>query len=384
MRNASIRDRGTPFTREARRWPREVHVEKHEITVSVTGGGNGESILMNVGNALIGIVDSCAAVAEGGSSVRRAIDSLLSAQTNVAFGFIVLTHPHLDHFEGMDRLYAEYGKDVIRACLFQGTTELELSELFNKREKQPQRSARAYRFFKSYSKILQVYRDTLTGAQRFAIGDGSEICALEVRDSNGRAVRLRVSCLAPSRDDVELFLMQAKMTNCYDIASGGRQSLRQRCNGVSAVLRIEFGETRIMLGGDAELDSWRQIQSKNGPDELASDVLKVSHHGSRTGMDAALAAVLSKGKRGRSETVAVVTPSFLHGLPHDETLAVLDEHFDRVIVSVGQAQETMDVGSWVGKLPQVRGISAIQKYATNAVSLTYDATGHCLDITRDV
>lgn len=52
-------------------------------------------------------------------------------------------------------------------------------------------------------------------------------------------------------------------------------------NDDSLVLHLRFGNRSILLPGDAEQQSEREIITENGPGSLAADVLKVGHHGSK-------------------------------------------------------------------------------------------------------
>lgn len=54
-------------------------------------------------------------------------------------------------------------------------------------------------------------------------------------------------------------------------------------NDCSYVLRIQYGESTIMLGGDAEESSWADIWQSHTDDQLSSSLLKASHHGRESG-----------------------------------------------------------------------------------------------------
>lgn len=78
-------------------------------------------------------------------------------------------------------------------------------------------------------------------------------------------------------------------------------------NGYSAIIRVTYGDNTFLFTGDAPVRA--QSQCVNGH----VDVLKVSHHGSASGMDAALAqkmtpdiAVLSYGKNSYGHPTQVV------------------------------------------------------------------------------
>lgn len=93
-------------------------------------------------------------------------------------------------------------------------------------------------------------------------------------------------------------------------------------NNASIVLKLAYGSFAMLLTADAELPVWeRMLRSKTEEEAqelLRADVLKVSHHGSRTGTDAALLqgiapqqAIISVGRGNR----------FDH--PHEEVLDLL-------------------------------------------------------------
>ena len=90
-------------------------------------------------------------------------------------------------------------------------------------------------------------------------------------------------------------------------------------NNGSIVMRLVYGETEVLLTGDATQKVENHLLAID-PTELKSDVLKVGHHGSRTstgaGFIAAVApeyAVISLGKDNR------------YGHPHEETLDTLQQ-----------------------------------------------------------
>jgi competence protein ComEC len=62
----------------------------------------------------------------------------------------------------------------------------------------------------------------------------------------------------------------------------GRGPLHRNLNNESIVLKICYGSTSILLAGDAEEVAERQMCRVYGS-FLGSDILKVAHHGSRTG-----------------------------------------------------------------------------------------------------
>ncbi len=89
-------------------------------------------------------------------------------------------------------------------------------------------------------------------------------------------------------------------------------------NDGSVVARLVYGDTSIMLTGDATSKTEKIILGENPPTDLKSTILKVGHHGSRTSTSgefvqavAPTYAVISDGKDNK------------YGHPHKETLETL-------------------------------------------------------------
>ncbi|MEK7588515.1 MAG: ComEC/Rec2 family competence protein [Patescibacteria group bacterium] len=96
-------------------------------------------------------------------------------------------------------------------------------------------------------------------------------------------------------------------------------SMREVNDG-SIVMRLIYGETSIMLTGDATLKTEKIILNNEKENSLQSDILKVGHHGSRTSSS--------------YEFVKEVKPKYAvisdgvnnsYGHPHPETLRTLNE-----------------------------------------------------------
>jgi competence protein ComEC len=89
-------------------------------------------------------------------------------------------------------------------------------------------------------------------------------------------------------------------------------------NDGSVVAKLTYGETTIMLAGDATTETEKIILADNAPQSLDVDILKVGHHGSHTSTSEAFVsmltpeyALISLGEKNR------------YGHPHQEVLDVL-------------------------------------------------------------
>jgi hypothetical protein len=362
--------------------PSEVEADSIFIAVSVLGTGSGESIVVNICDKFIGIVDCCEELLPPNAHDWHSgvLGTILSQCHDPVFGFVLLTHPHLDHFAGMERVYRALGGSARRISLFQGITEYELIELFRIQQTIPEIGARAYKFYKRFGSLLDVFENELTTFQRSRAGDATALASFVVRDRVGNAVPVEINCLAPSADDCSAFLSQARLSSVLALSLGTNASLRQQCNRVSVVCRIDFGATRVLLGGDAEHATWRQIKAKHAPAKLQSNIVKISHHGSPTGVDKDLVGVLSKGKNTRESTVALVTPSFTHKLPKAEVLDLLRDHFDEVIVTCQPPDGTHgNIDKLRLRFPQARDMSALPVVPKRLTTVTFDAKGNRID-----
>jgi competence protein ComEC len=103
-----------------------------------------------------------------------------------------------------------------------------------------------------------------------------------------------------------------------DILFPDRDVASWATNDGSVVGRLTYGNTSIMLTGDATAKTEKIILSENDKNELKSEVLKVGHHGSRTSTSVSFAeaiaptyALISDGKDNK------------YGHPHQETLDTL-------------------------------------------------------------
>ncbi len=92
-------------------------------------------------------------------------------------------------------------------------------------------------------------------------------------------------------------------------------------NDMSIVARVSFGDTSVMLTGDAEAASEEDILKVVGNSSVSSDILKLGHHASRTSTS--------------DEWLSAVDPEFAviscgldndYGHPHKETVEKLEEY----------------------------------------------------------
>jgi competence protein ComEC len=248
--------------------------------------------------ALVDLPDGSALLIDGGGIVgspvdvgERVVAPVLRARRRGELRAVVLSHPHPDHFGGLPA--------ALRG--------VQAAELWDTGQGEREGVGGGYATLLSQFGTWRTRRpDTLCGEH--ALG--------------GAAVQVLAPCPGPL--------------------------VERGPNDNSFVLRIRLGRRSILFLGDAEHEEEAELVARHGA-ALASDVIKVGHHGSRTSSTAALLdavhpslAVVSCGVRNR------------FGHPHPSTLAAFDERGIRTLrtdhdgtVVVETDGEQLEVGTAV-------------------------------------
>lgn len=105
-----------------------------------------------------------------------------------------------------------------------------------------------------------------------------------------------------------------------DILFPDRDVATWTTNDGSVVARLSYGDTSIMLTGDASIKTEQIILKENPESQLKSTILKVGHHGSRTSSSNSFIKVVSP-------TYAFISDgkNNKYGHPHPETLDTLTQ-----------------------------------------------------------
>ncbi len=227
--------------------------------------------------ALVDLPDGSAMLVDGGGIVgspldvgKRVIAPLLRVRRRDALALVVLTHPHPDHFGGLDA----------------GLVGVRVAELWD--TGQGEREG-----------VLGGYANVLARArlQNTHIARPAEICGAHVIGG------ARVDVLAPCP-----------------------AALPERPpNDNSFVLRVAFGKRAFLFVGDAEREEEAELVRRYG-DALRADVLKVGHHGSKTSSTPAFVAAVAP-------KIAVVSCGIRnhYGHPVPSTLVALRQVAGRVL-----------------------------------------------------
>jgi hypothetical protein len=182
---------------------------------------------------------------------------------------------------------------------------------------------------------------------RIDITTGFKLLYSDEIQSEGNKLPLRILCLAPAGNLVSQYYqtIDSSMKN----GEQPRQSYEKH-NLISSVLLVKFGETMIILGGDAEKTSW---------DYILDDELRISEEGASLHAD--LVKGLTDGLWGKftakRKCHAVIAPFRSRGLPEKEVVRFITEYTKKVFST---ALDSCSVSNEISRC-----------------SFSFDAVGNC-------
>jgi hypothetical protein len=249
--------------------------------------------------------------------------ALLERENIAELAFLCLTHPHDDHYRGMSQLLDRFVVQDFWTFSHFDRKKFNILHMYFRAE-----AARAK---------LQEYTENAEELERI------------FRLAREKKAEWRVSgtlkALYPLPGYEDAYFRIAGLTPPDSCSTRYLDSLIRRFskdgyllgpfpkghhNSISIGLRIEFGRTRIILGGDVEWPAWASVLQDCTPEEIASHFIKVSHHGSRTGYCTGLWPAFAL--RGKPDVA--LTPYERHGLPDFDALEHIRAHV-RTIHSTG-------------------------------------------------
>lgn len=293
------------------------------LGLHVLNGGWGESIILELPDGRWGVID-CYTQDLADPASNQTLQFLRRRQVT-ELEFVALTHPHTDHFRGLSQIFEamtvrqfwRYGafspRDLaalqVGAVVQQAASAGDADDLLH---------------------LLEITAGLRTRKRlKFKhLVDEKTLSQGVVPDGDGGGVEISIRCIAPSSNDVERY--QKMLSRCFDTNRHLKETYPSLPhNMISAALVVEFGETRLVLGGDVENAGWRTILEDQGSDRLRSDAIKVSHHGSRNGYCEGLWAALCHDRN----PVAVITPYLQQGLPENVAYRHIRSHTTRTVTT---------------------------------------------------
>jgi hypothetical protein len=186
-------------------------------------------------------------------------------------------------------------------------------------------------------------------------------CSVEVESKD---IPLQIFSLAPSGNLANRYQREIDELNMTVSDTSQVVKTYQRHNLISSVLLVKYGETRVILGGDAEKESWDniladEIRIKN--ESLECELVKVSHHGSKSGMTKNLWETLSPN----GTCYAVLTPFKSQRLPSREAVEKISHH-TQALFSTALDATTIATRTMEEMLNEYRLQQVLKQYAAAA------------------
>ncbi len=315
------------------------------LSLHVIGSGVGESIILQIphesqhGQFHWGVVDCYSPRPD--PAENKTLQFLLSRRDLGAgeLDFACITHPHEDHLYGFWQLFAAEEIRIERFWCFPADEPM-LLKVFaalkeQNRGKHPERTRLQDELQKLFEHTKEHRKSKDPARYRRPQGYNKSIYErmISTIDDNSR-VLMSIAALAPSSRQLDKH--STELGNCLtDDRFDPTSYSRQIHNRLSVVLHVRFGDTRIILGADAESDSWSDVVSDSDRRRdglaLSCSVIKVSHHGSEN----AIFDPAWEEHASQTKPTAIITPYQRSRLPRSGGLARLKERASVHVTSRG-------------------------------------------------
>lgn len=301
-------------------------IDVRSLEVHILGGNKGESIILKLPDDRWGVVD-CYSESVTDPGTNPTVRFLRERGVTKLF-FVCLTHPHDDHFLGMSKLIEEFQPQEFWrfGCL----SHEHVRKLLKYHEFKAKKSGDE-ELTRSAQELVDVFGKAYHGAVSRRMG----VCRANSQTNpypkrSDPPASYKIECLSPTGRQVERY--EGAVWNCIGPDGKIAKNLtNSEHNDISLVLKITYGDTRIILGGDLEREGWEDVVEETGESNLSACAVKVSHHGSENGYCDRLWEHFSR----EGKPIAVVTPQWRYSLPKPDALSHIFQHV-REIYSTSQ------------------------------------------------
>jgi len=280
----------------------------NELCLHIFGGRQGESILLKLPDGRWGMIDHF--TWQGRSPALN----LLKDNKVTTLAFLALTHPHVDHYRGIDKVMTEM--DVDRLWFPDVMTPEDVAEMLGREIVDTENVGPRQRDRKALRAFLKEFRQRNAHKKR-TMSESREM----YKNLTGSESEFTIKSLSPSDSARQTFQNALKALSQNDRGKILVHGSTSDPNHISAVLQIRYGTTSILLAADLLNKGWDiLLTSPNSTKpELKSHFVKVPHHGSTTAFSSKL-----WGEFSPTETVtACVTAYARHKIPELETLKAI-------------------------------------------------------------
>jgi competence protein ComEC len=236
------------------------------------GVGNGDSIILEWmgadGTLNVGIVD-CNLFGKSNPVIQH-LETLMGSHKELTIAFVVLSHPHYDHYSGLTGLLEFLQKKQMAIHHFLHTIPTHIPSVnFFARTLQDKGSA----LFKMLSKVRELFAERL-------IHDGGTIRSPLIFYPDPR---IRIECLSPSNIETQVFIdevLELSELPQDDLLPEQKRECHVAANRLSTIFKVSFQEHYILLTSDSESGAFEKLLEKPGQDSTVLHLCQIPHHGS--------------------------------------------------------------------------------------------------------
>ena len=256
---------------------------------------------------------------------------------------------------------------------------LEAAEKDSWRAGKPEATEDAKELFSVFD-LLSRKREESPQRRTPRIEDGTTMKLFSMREQSS----VKIWALAPSAKQTERY--ENSLSKCFD------NERRFQCpppkdrpdhNIASMALLVEFGDTKLLLGGDVLSSGWKDVLEEVDQDKLSVHFVKVSHHGSQGAYCSGLWESLSRDRK----PISVITPYRGPQLPKETGITHIQKFSERVMFPCIDALHLQAVPVEKAGLAVQSHVLLRQKlkatqagpFVTGRCGFVFDCHGRCVD-----
>jgi hypothetical protein len=226
-----------------------ISMKEEQLKVHVLNAYEGDSILIEFPNNIWGVVDSNRKHKNAPVPALSFLKKMEKLNRIDKIAFIALTHPHFDHFRGLYYIIEAFKPKIERFWDF-GVKVKPIANYFYRVYRDDFEKQRADEFYELYNLILSIRTERRQESKRFYDNFSSFKLMLTLSPN------IDVIALSPSGEDQEYYLSKISLYDADELPSG-LGSIDH--NKISSILLIRFYQHFIILGSDADKETWGQI-----------------------------------------------------------------------------------------------------------------------------
>lgn len=299
-----------------------ISVYPDKVHIAVFGPGYGESIIFYVPEVGWGIIDCCKYKIKE-KWCNPPLDFLKENQIK-KLAFVILTHPHEDHFSGLAEVMDFFMGSIDTVAYYSGSGLREYINYLAASE-----ALGDPKGLQKFGNVMKKFKEAeKKGSRRCLINDTTYLIDKKIHGSS-----IKVKGLSPSPASIDAY------QNIFYEALPKREgelldpSLDKYQNLVSSAFLFCINDLTFILGGDVENGKtpntgWKGICS-NFSSELASKVIKVPHHGSKN----AFSQETWEHFSNKGKPISIITPYNKSCLPKKEILEKISEYSSVIVIT---------------------------------------------------